>query len=102
MLKKILFGCILSLLISTSFAMTDGPNFILLPNIKTQYLMSIDSTKALKTENQIVEVVKQTLNITPASPYRAVRIRTIYNDQNQVASLIVYLLSAQYKSFDVV
>lgn len=81
---------------------TEGPKFVLLPNVKTKYLMSTDATKAVAIENQSIELVKKILNITSASPYKTVRIRTVYSDSNQVQSLIVYLLSSRYKSVELV
>lgn len=102
MAKKLFFVVFFSLLFSSAFAMSDGPNFVLLPNIKTKYLMSVNATKAVTMESKAIELVKNTLNITAASPYKTVRIRFIYNDQNEVAALIVYLLSNQYKSFELV
>lgn len=102
MLRK-LFGCIsLVMICGSSFALTHQPNFVILPNIKTQYLMSINAAQAITLEKRAIELVKKTLNITPESPYRTVRIRFIYNNNNQPEALIVYLLSSQYKSFELV
>lgn len=92
MLKRISVGIIFSALISVSFAATHTPNFVLLPNIN----------KKINKDNQLIELVKRTLNITPASPYKTVRIRMIYNHQKQIESLIVYLLSNKYKSVELV
>lgn len=102
MFKKILIFVLFSVFIMSAFAMTDGPNFVLLPNIKTKYLMSVNAMKMVQIENQVIELVKKTLNINSESPYRTVRIRLIYNDQNEVKALIVYLLSSINKSLDLV
>lgn len=102
MFKKLLLLLLLSTFFVSAFAMTDGPNFVLLPNIKTKYLMSVNAAKAVTIESQAIELVKKTLNINAASPYRTVRIRLIYGEGNEVKSLIVYLLSSQYKSLEFV
>lgn len=98
--KKLLSAFLLSGFLTSSFAMSNEPSFTLLPNIKTQHLLSTDATQALTIENNIIHLVKRALNIRPGSPYRSVRIRTIYNDHNHVEALIVYLLSAQNKSLN--
>jgi hypothetical protein len=103
MFKKIISGVILSLTVSTAaFAISSGPNFVLLPNIKTQYLMSVNAIKASTLENRAIELVKSTLNLANANEYQTVRIRVIYDEQNQVKALIVYLLSSRYKSYELV
>ena len=102
MFKKIIACLSLLGLVSAASAMNDSPTFTLLPNIKTQYLMSVNASEAASIENQSIELVKRTLNITSASPYKNIRIRTIYNNKNQVEALIVYLLSSQFKSFELV
>lgn len=102
MFKKIFILSMLFTLSMSVFGMAKEPNFVLLPNIKTKYLMSVDATKAIKIESQAIELVKNTLNITQASPYRTVRIRFIYNDLNNVKALIVYLLSSVNKSLELV
>lgn len=101
MFKKIAAVFMLSCAVASAvYANSEGPNFVILPNVKTQYLMSVNAERTVSVENRAIELVKQTLNITPSSPYSTVRIRMIYNDHNQVEALIVYLLSSRYKSFE--
>lgn len=95
MLKKILLSLIVSLFVPTVLA----ANFVILPNIKTQYLLATNADQALLNETKAIEVVKSNLNLTA---YRTVRIRLLYNSDNQVTALIVYLLSAEYKSVELV
>lgn len=102
MFKKIVLAFLLSTLGSTSFAMSGQPDFILLPNTISNYWMSNNAEQAVAIQNQAIETVKKTLNITSASPYKAVRIRIIYNDKNSPQALIVYLLSSKFKSMDMV
>lgn len=103
MLKEFFSGAVLFALISSSYANNNNsPNFVLLPNINTQYIMHTNAAEAVTIENQAIELVKKTLNINSTSPYKTVRISLQYNSKQQVDALIVYLLSSKYKSFDLV
>lgn len=102
MLKRFFTSFILSVIVSSTFAASSSPNFVILPNVNTQYLLSVNAPAAINDETKAIEIVKDTLNIHSASAYRTVRIRMLYNSQDQVAALIVYLLSAQFKSVELV
>jgi hypothetical protein len=101
-MKKWMIGFTLSAIASASFAMQSTPNFVLLPNIKTQYLMATNAMRALSIESQTINLVKKTLQITDNSPYQTIRIRFIYSNQMQPQALIVYLLSAKTKNLELV
>lgn len=102
MFKKVLLAFALTAISSAALAQNDAPNFVIFPNVNTEYLMSINASQVLATDNKVINLVKQTLKITPDSPYRNIKIRMIYDAHHQVKSLIVYLLSTTYKSFDLV
>lgn len=102
MLKKFFASFIFSVIVSSTFAASTNPKFVILPNVKNNYLMSVNANLAISNETNAIELVKKTLNITTGSPYRAVRIRMLYNDQDKVEALIVYLLSSQYKTAELV
>ena len=99
MLKKKLAVFILMTASMSAFAANSETNFVILPNIHTQYMMSTNASKALNLQKQAIDLVKKAVNTTS---YKTIRIRFIYNTQNQVESLIVYLLSSKYKSFELV
>lgn len=102
MIRKLLTSFILSVMITPAFAAQEEPRFVLLPNVNTQYLQATNAEKAISIENRVIDLVKKVLNITPASPYKTVRLRLIYNQQYQIQSIIVYLLSSKYKSIELV
>ena len=102
MLKKLLIGFILSTFFTSGFAAGLEPKFIVLPNVNTEQLMLQNPDNTLALEAKAIEVVKKTLNINQASPYKAIRISLQYNKAQTVKSLIVYLLSSKYKSFKLV
>lgn len=95
MLKKSVLFIFLIFLTSITFA----TQFSILPNVKTQYLLATNAALAISDENNAIETVKNNLDI---QPYKTIRIRLIYNNANQISALIVYLLSAQYKSVELV
>lgn len=102
MVKQLLAIClfiILSITTFTCFAEASQPKFTILPNIKLQYLMAKDAKQAIAFKEQAIALVQQILHITADSPYRAIRIRFIFNNESQPQALIVYLLSNHYKSF---
>jgi hypothetical protein len=102
MFKKIFSAILFFVLTSSSFAGENYPKFVLLPNINTQYIMHTNASEAVSIENQAIELVKKTLHLNSASPYKTVRISLQYNAKHQVDALIVYLLSTKIKSFDLV
>lgn len=93
----ILFACFTS-----SFAQNANPEIILLPNVNTQYLMETNAEEAVKIQNKAIEMVKSYFNVNASSPYRAIRIMLHYDAAKKVDSMIVYLLSARFKSFELV
>src|SRR4029079_953173 len=97
MMKKFFASFILSIIVTSVFA---SPNFVILPNVNNTYLMATNANVAIDNETKAIELVKTTLNISDKSPYKSIRIRMIYNAQNQIDALIVYLLSMQYKSVE--
>jgi hypothetical protein len=102
MLRKLLLGIVLSLFFTSSFAAAHSPKFFVLPNINTQQLMLKNAASTMAVETKAINLVKQTLNINETSPYKAVRLSLQYNKAQTVDSIIVYLLSAKYKSFELV
>lgn len=73
--------------------------FSFFPNVKTKF---IASDELAASQSRIVELVKKILNLSNDSSYREVKISLIYNDQNVVKAILVYLLSSQHKSFETV
>lgn len=100
--KRALF--LISLFISTAtcYAAQSGLKFIVLPNIKTQYLMATNAVLAIDYNKKAIALVEKTLNINSASSLQTVRIRFIYSKNNVPRSLIVYLLSSKNKGFQLV
>lgn len=102
-MKKLMAGMLLTFFVSLAFAQTNGPHFVFLPNVKTNYLMSVNAEDVLTTEQKVIELVKKTLNITDQSPYTMVRIRIVYNEtDDNIDYLVVYLLSSLNKSVELV
>ncbi len=99
MIKRLLisFACIVASI--SSFAKNPDPTFDFLPNIKTQLF---NSSQVAIDQARAIELVKKTLNISANNSYRSVRIRFVYNVQNQIEALQVFLLSSQQKSFEIV
>jgi hypothetical protein len=102
MFKKLGISVAIFTLSMSAYAAQTMPAFSLLPNIKTQYLLTTNANLAVNYEKQAIELVKKTLNITAESPYQGVRIRLIYDDVSEPKALIVYLLSNQVKRADIV
>lgn len=100
-MSKLFYAFIIFLAFVTT-AYANNPKFTVLPNINTQYLVKTDSPRAALIISKSMEVVKNTLNINEASPYKAIRISLLYSQNYQVEALIVYLLSDKFKSFDLV
>jgi hypothetical protein len=101
-MKNWIIGFTLSAISSATFAMNSAPNFVLLPNVKTQHLMLTNAIRAVSIENQAIELVKETLKITDNSPYKTIRIRFVYDNHAQPQALIVALLSTQTKNVEFV
>lgn len=74
-----------------------SPSYTLLPNVKTQYLMTTQAIKGLQQQSNAIQITQKALDLNASSPYKNVRIRTIYNDNNQLKSIIAYLLSDKVK-----
>jgi hypothetical protein len=102
MLKKSVASLFVALAVSSAFADNSGPNFVIMPNIKTQYLMSTNALQVVDFQKNAIELVKNLLNINSASPYRGVRLQFIYNNKNQVEAILVYLLSNKTKSYELI
>jgi len=94
MLRKLLFSLILSAIVSTAFASTTETRFVILPNVNAVRSESLDT--------KVVDIVKQTLNISNESAYKTIRINRQYNKSHQINALIVYLLSAKFKSVEII
>lgn len=99
MLKNFFVSFILLSFVSISFAATFNTNFIILPNINTTYLMETDASKALDNQQKAIDVIKKSIDTTQ---YKTIRIRLLYNDHHEVNALIVYLLSTQFKTAQIV
>lgn len=102
MLLRYVIGLLFLFYSLSSIASPQSPTFDFLPNVKTSQLMAMNAEQVMLNQEKAIALVKETLNITHASPYRAIRIRFIYDDQNQIQALNVYLLSSHYKSFEII
>ncbi|MDF1654170.1 MAG: hypothetical protein P1U34_03570 [Coxiellaceae bacterium] len=82
---------------ATAMTINAAPNYMLLPNIHTQHLMATQATKGIQQQASAIQIAKQTLGLNDSSPYKTVRIRTIYNQKHQLNAVIAYLLSDKVK-----
>jgi hypothetical protein len=102
MFKKLGISVAILTISISAYAAETMPAFSLLPNVKTQYLFTTNGRLAVAYEQQAMELVKKTLNITAESPYQSVRIRLVYNEMSHPKALVVYLLSNQTKRAEIV
>jgi hypothetical protein len=100
-MRKKIFISLLLTLSSVSYGAQHAPIFDFLPNIKTAQLKTANAALLATHEGQATALVKKTLHISPNSPYTAIRIRFLYDLQNQPQALLVYLLSSQFKSLEI-
>lgn len=96
MKKKLLASLILATLSVSSYAKNMDPAYDFLPNVKTQ------QANIATMQKQAIALVKNTLQIHSIDNYRQVRISFIYNNENKVQALLVYLMSSKFKSYDTV
>jgi hypothetical protein len=72
MFKKLGISVAILTISISAYAAETMPAFSLLPNVKTQYLFTTNGRLAVAYEQQAMELVKKTLNITAESPYQSV------------------------------
>ncbi|MDF1795183.1 MAG: hypothetical protein P1U63_01470 [Coxiellaceae bacterium] len=82
---------------ATAMTVNAAPNYMLLPNIQTQHLMATQASKGIAQQANAVNIAKQALGLNDSSPYKTIRIRTIYNQKHQLSAVITYLLSDRVK-----
>ncbi len=82
---------------ATAMTVNAAPNYMLLPNVKTQQLMTTHAVEGIQQQADAINIAKTALGLNNSSPYKTVRIRTIYNQSNQLKAVIAYLLSDKVK-----